>query len=78
MRYPIFCVVLSVQQLSAPVQHICCSSGSLSDLLASPSSELLSAFFPFTSSSWCSYFHGLACFVVFSYPVRSSISLDLP
>ena len=37
-------VVSSVQQLSVPLQHVCCSFCSLSDL-ASHSSELLSAFF---------------------------------
>ena len=36
--------VSSVQQLSVPLQHVCCSSCSLSDL-ASHYSELLSAFF---------------------------------
>ena len=37
-------VVSSVQQLSVPLQHIRCSSCSLSDRLASHYSELLSAF----------------------------------
>ena len=39
-------VVSSVQQLSVPLQHVCCSSCSLSDL-ASHYSELLSGFFVF-------------------------------
>ena len=38
-------VVSSVQQLSVPLQHVCCSSCNLSDHVASHSSELLSAFF---------------------------------
>ena len=44
-------VVSSVQQSSVPLQHVCCSSCSLSDLLASHYSELLSAFFLF----FCTY-----------------------
>ena len=40
-------VVSSVQQLSVPHQHVCCSYCSLSDLLASHSSEPFSAFFAF-------------------------------
>ena len=59
--------VSPVQQLSVPLQHICCSSCNLSDL-ASHCSELLSAFFCF--SYHFSYFSGLTCFVVFSYQVR--------
>ena len=51
---------------SSARMHVCCSC-SLSDL-ASHSSELLSAFFVF--SSYFSYFSGLACFVMFSYQVR--------
>ena len=50
---------------SVPLQHVCCSC-SLSDLLASHSSELLSAFLVLVFS----YFSDLACFVVFSYQVR--------
>ena len=42
---PRLCVVSSVQQLYVPLQHVCCSLCSLSDLLASRYSELLSAFF---------------------------------
>ena len=42
-RYPLprLRVVPPVQQLSVPIQHVCCSSCSLSDLLASHSSKLM-------------------------------------
>ena len=40
-------VVSSVQQLSVPLQRVCCSSCSLSDLVALRPSELLSGFFVF-------------------------------
>ena len=46
-------VVSSVKQLSVPLDHVCCYS--LSDLLASHSSELLSAFVFFLSYTGISF-----------------------
>ena len=61
--------VSSVQQLSGPLQHVHCSSScSLSGLLGSHSSDIVLFF-----CSFLSYFYGLVCTVVLSYPVHASI-----
>ena len=66
-------VVSPVQQLSVPLQHVCCSSCSPSDL-ASHSSELLSAFFVFLVI----FLLFLVWLVLCSRTRYASISLDLP
>ena len=63
--------VSSVQQLSGSLQHVHCSSScSLSDLLGSHSSDIVSCA---VFLSVLSYFYGLVCIVVLSYPVHASI-----
>ena len=46
-RYLLLRVAASVQQLPVPLQHVCCSSCCLSDLLASHSSQLMTCRFFF-------------------------------
>ena len=71
-------VVSPVQQLSVPLQHVCCSSCSLSDLLASHYSEHLSAFFLSLKLLFFLFFwSGLFCCVLV-YTRYASISLALP
>ena len=67
-------VVSPVQQLSVPLQHVCCSC-SLSDLLASHSLELLSAFVVFLVLIFFLFFwSGLFCCVL----VPGTLAFHLP
>ena len=68
-------VVSSVQQLSVALQHVFCSSGSLSGLLASHYSEFLSAYLLF----WLLYIVFLVLLVLLcSRTWYASSSLPLP
>ena len=70
-------VVLSVQQVSVPLQHVCCSSCSLSfpiflhHILQNTCRLFCFVFFVFFFPFFFfSLFYGLACYVVFSSSVR--------